>query len=540
MTTETPTIVGFLLFPGFPMSCLTSAIEPLRVANEIAGARVFDWHLVSEHGGKVTCSARVGFATDLALDGVDRPDLLLLFSGPDGQFATPASGNGRLRHLSRRGTAIGAISGGVFPLARAGLLHGYTASVHWCYRAAFEAEFPGIACSDEVLVIDRNRQTASGAAAAVDLMLHLIGERLGPAVATETACWFQHPMIRGPGVRQRVPTLRSDSTTDTVPDPVRRAIALLSEHIGDTISIAEVADRLHMSQRQLERRFKSTTGQSPSVYYRLLRMKAARQLVRHTARPILDIAQDVDCATSSQLARHYRAVYGMTPVEDQHASTGIRVTADAPPCAPAKAAGQAGQAPSPTGPEWRTAASAPTSEKRRFRLQPARFFQHVPRGAEAFQALRHTAIDRDDVDDGADFLDADPVVQRAPAMQFPFVHLAERADHGEIHHRPRLGVDRVVAPAKAPAPGGHRFLERPGEVVGGGEVLLHILRAHRGLPLLQPFQEQVFIEYAHLLSFPAGTQPGSATASRIHCCRCRIECSEFTPQAGSSTKGPGT
>ena len=221
MDSMTTTRIGFLLFPGFPMSCLTSAIEPLRVANEIAEARVFDWCLLADGGGKVTSSARVGFDTDAALDQTGALDLLFLLSGPDGQFSTPSSGRGRLRHMARHGTVIGAVSGGIFPLARAGLLSGFTASVHWCYRAAFEAEFPGIACTDEVIAIDRTRMTASGAAAAFDLMLHLIGERLGPEIATEVACWFQHPMIRGPGVRQRVRTIHADSTTDTVPDPVR-------------------------------------------------------------------------------------------------------------------------------------------------------------------------------------------------------------------------------------------------------------------------------------------------------------------------------
>ena len=39
--------IGFLIFPGFPMDCLTSMIEPLRAANEIVGYEVFRWSLVS-------------------------------------------------------------------------------------------------------------------------------------------------------------------------------------------------------------------------------------------------------------------------------------------------------------------------------------------------------------------------------------------------------------------------------------------------------------------------------------------------------------
>ena len=51
--------IGFLIFPGFPMACLTSMIEPLRAANEIAGKTAFGWNLVSEDGKRVQASANV-------------------------------------------------------------------------------------------------------------------------------------------------------------------------------------------------------------------------------------------------------------------------------------------------------------------------------------------------------------------------------------------------------------------------------------------------------------------------------------------------
>ncbi len=60
---------------------------------------------------------------------------------------------------------------------------------------------------------------------------------------------------------------------------------------------------------------------------------------------------------------------------------------------------------------------------------------------------------------------------------------------------------------------------------------ISIYRAERGLAMRQSLEEQVFIKCAHISSF---------TASSIQRCRCMMECSEFTPQEGSTTKGPGT
>ncbi|MDO7724078.1 MAG: AraC family transcriptional regulator, partial [Loktanella sp.] len=168
--------IGFLIFPGFPMACLTSMIEPLRAANEIAGKTAFGWTLVSEDGQRVQASANVWFDPDQDLKSCDGLDQLFLLSGPSSKFTNPTSSNGVLRKLSRHGVVMGAISGGVFPLARSGLLDGHTASVHWCYEAAFATEFPQLTATQDVIMLDRRRLTASGAAAAFDLSLNLISE----------------------------------------------------------------------------------------------------------------------------------------------------------------------------------------------------------------------------------------------------------------------------------------------------------------------------------------------------------------------------
>src|SRR5690606_1259145 len=101
------------------------------------------------------------------------------------------------------------------------------------------------------------------------------------------------------------------------------------------------------------------------------------------------------------------------------------------------------------------------------RSELARLLQHLAGDAEALQTHRHPAVDGNDVDRGADLLLRDAVVERAPAVRLPLVQAAERAQHGEVHQAARLRVDRIVGPAEAPAPGGYRLLERPGELVCG-------------------------------------------------------------------------
>ena len=111
------------------MACLTSAIEPLRAANEIIGHKAFSWKLVSENGGAVASSAEVVFDTNATLADVEGIDSLYILSSPDSRFAVENRANGQIRWLARHGMTLGGFSGGVFPLARSGRC--------WAINAAF-------------------------------------------------------------------------------------------------------------------------------------------------------------------------------------------------------------------------------------------------------------------------------------------------------------------------------------------------------------------------------------------------------------------
>ena len=99
------------------MACLTSMIEPLRVANEISGSNVFKWQLLSEDGLPVTASAAITFDVADALSIEPVPHYLVFLSPPKCKFKNTQS-LGRLRHLSRHGCVLCSVSGGVFPLAK--------------------------------------------------------------------------------------------------------------------------------------------------------------------------------------------------------------------------------------------------------------------------------------------------------------------------------------------------------------------------------------------------------------------------------------
>ncbi|MEO1108117.1 MAG: GlxA family transcriptional regulator [Pseudomonadota bacterium] len=320
--------VGFLLLPSFPMACLSSVIEPLRAANEIAQRKLFVWTLYSEDGASVDCSAGIQFQAGGALKDIESVDFLVVLSEPDGQFNAPNDVSAKLRYLSRHGTRLCAISGGVFPLAKSGVLDGQTCSVHWLYRTAFEHAFPQIEVSDDVIAVNQRSFTASGAAAAFGLTLHMIETTLGDAIMTEVACWFQHPAIRSPNIRQKTPTFQTDETADHLPTVVSHAVRLFSENLEFPLTTREIAQQVGVSARHLERSFRQAVGQSPGEYYRQLRLRAARQLVIYTQDSLTSIAQAVGYTNPTSMSRQYAEQFGASPRQDRQARNQFRHTRD--------------------------------------------------------------------------------------------------------------------------------------------------------------------------------------------------------------------
>jgi transcriptional regulator GlxA family with amidase domain len=313
-----------MMFPGFPMACLTQAIEPLRAANEISGRKEFTWSLVAETALPVRSSAAIGFEPDVTLQDLVAVDHLYLLSPPTAQFADPRRSPARLRWLDRTGVTLGAFSGGVFPLARAGLMEGRPCSVHWCYEAAFKADFPEIDAREVTILREGRRITASGAGAVFDLMLRLIEERLGRDCMTEVACWFQHPFVRDADASQKIPVARGGGTTDTLPAAIREAIRLFETHVEDPLRIPDVAAAVGLSGRHFERMFKRETGQSPLRYYHHLRLMKARQRVLYSNDSLREIAVSVGYMTSSPMVRHYTEIFGVSPRDERRLTHGFR------------------------------------------------------------------------------------------------------------------------------------------------------------------------------------------------------------------------
>jgi transcriptional regulator GlxA family with amidase domain len=303
--------VGFLLVPGFALMSYAAAVEPLRAANLISGKPLFRWWHAAPGGKPVMASNGLAIIPDAGV-GTDRDaDILFVCAG-----GNPATFNDRyvfawLRKLARRGVTIGGISGGPYILARAGLLDGRgVVTLHWEHQPAFSEAFPDITVASSLFEIDGNRITCSGGISALDMMVALIERDHGRQLAAAVGDWFLHTHIReGMGPQRMDLRLRLGIADEKLLRVLRR----MEGNIEAPQPRAELARIAGVSVRQLERLFRRHLGHGIHRQYSSMRLERARQLLRETTLPVLDVAIATGFSSSSQFARAYKRTFGEPP-----------------------------------------------------------------------------------------------------------------------------------------------------------------------------------------------------------------------------------
>lgn len=305
--------VDMLLFDNFSGHCLANTVEPLRAANTLAGRQIYTWRFLTLDGKPATSSAGMEVNPH---DQLARCQGDMLIAMPSYRYRSLATQSAKqfLRAAALRYNVMAGFDSGAWLLASAGLLDGRSATIHWEELAGFAEDFPEIDCQRLRHVQDGNRITCTGALAAFDLMLELIGQRHGQSLRLEVAALFMSPDVTEAHTGPSAGGLARSRS-------VARALALMQAHLETPLKIGEIARRLGRSHKDLEQRMKLQLGATPQAIYRRLRLIQARKLVLETDLTIAEIALRSGYEDSSAMTRAYRTEFGATP-RQMRSSTG--------------------------------------------------------------------------------------------------------------------------------------------------------------------------------------------------------------------------
>lgn len=314
-----PVSIGFLLIPNFSMLAFSSSIEPLRMANQLAGETLYSWHTIGADKSSVSASNGIEITPDKSIDEVVNLDAMFVCSGNQVQHHADAGVIAWLRAAAKKDMVLGAVCTGTYLLAKADALDGCRCTIHWENMASAREEFPQLVISPELFEIDNNRYTSAGGTAPLDMFMHEIRNAHGSDLASAITEQFMCDRIRDKHDRQRVPLTQRIGTHQP---KLAEAVALMEANIEEPMTLDELSYHVGLSRRQLERLFQRYLQCVPTRYYLELRLERARQLLLQTSMPIVDIALACGFISAPHFSKCYRDTFGLPPRDERRRAAG--------------------------------------------------------------------------------------------------------------------------------------------------------------------------------------------------------------------------
>jgi len=296
------------------MLAFSAMLDPLRMANWLTGEKLYEWTLISRDGGAVPAANGIEVQVHHSIASVQRlPTIITVASYDHLDLATPDI-LAFLRRWASFGSAVGALDNGTFILSKAGLLDGYRATAHWEMLDTYVEKNPRVSFTQDLFVIDRDRFTAAGGTSGLDLMLTFLRRQHGADLASKATDEFVYARVRSSEETQKM-DLR-DRLKGINPRLIR-AVDAMERNLEEPVSTVQIAKAAGFSSRELERQFRRWLKTTPGAYYRSIRLDRARQLLRQTELPVLDIGLRCGFSSAAHFSRAYSGRFGHPPVRER-------------------------------------------------------------------------------------------------------------------------------------------------------------------------------------------------------------------------------
>ncbi len=308
--------VGFVLLHRFTMMPFAAFVDCLRLAAD-EGDRSRQlrchWSFMTSAGNEALSSCGAAISPCVPFQPPAEFDYIVVIGGvQDERDRVDTTALAYLRQAADARIPLVGVCTGVFALIQAGLMTGRRCCVSWYHHHDMIQRFPTIEpVADRLFIDDGDRITCAGGAASADLAAYLVERHLGKAWAMKSL----HIMLLDEARVGRHPQPQPVVLGKVEDRVVRRAIALLEQHLGEAISMEALAERVGTSRRNLERRFRETLGVGPQKFARDLRLRYGLWLLHYTGKSITEIGERCGFADTAHFSRHFRSAFGIAPTE---------------------------------------------------------------------------------------------------------------------------------------------------------------------------------------------------------------------------------
>lgn len=317
--------IGFLVLTNFTMTPFAALIDVFRLAADDADKSRpirIRWTVIGNSLEPIRASNGIPIAPQATLGDPARFDYLIVCGGVlkrDGR-ADPIIEE-YVKMAVAAGVEIVGVCTAVFLIAQSGVLDDRQACLSWFHLSEFRALFPQVkADASKTFAIDDRIITCAGGTGAIDVGAFIVERHFGRPLARKALHILVHEAPRQIAPTQPLPDLRID-TSDAA---VRHALLLMEQSIDTPTSLSNLASRVGLSRRQLERRFQTAFGKGPAAMREHIRLNYANWLTRYSDHTLTEIAERCGFADSSHFAHRFRNLFGHSPSSVRNAAIAHR------------------------------------------------------------------------------------------------------------------------------------------------------------------------------------------------------------------------
>lgn len=210
------------------------------------------------------------------------------------------------------GAEVASLCVGAFLLASTGLLNGKKCSTHWAFYDQFREKFPDVEIVDGAIITEQNGIYSSGGANSFwNLLLYILEKYTSREVAIIASKYFAIDIDRD----SQSPFTMFHGQKDHRDAEIRKMQEYIESHFRHKITVDELADKVAISRRTFERRFKQATGNTVIRYLQRVKVEAAKRSFESSRKNISEVMYDVGYNDTKAFRSVFKRITGLTPIE---------------------------------------------------------------------------------------------------------------------------------------------------------------------------------------------------------------------------------
>lgn len=252
---------------------------------------------------------------EVLLTEVSRTDLIIIPAMHGDQKSAIAHNKAFIPWIIQQysnGAELASFCIGAFFLAATGLLNGRQCATHWMHAHEFRNLYPEVLLvDDKIMTEEHGIYTSGGAYSYLNLLLYLIEKHAGRELAIMTSKTFMIDIDResqSPFIMFRGQKAHEDHA-------VRKAQEFIEHHYQDKITVDQLASRLAVGRRSLERRFKKATSNTVTEYIQRVKIEAAKKSFEVSRKNINEVMYEVGYSDTKAFRTVFKKITNLSPIE---------------------------------------------------------------------------------------------------------------------------------------------------------------------------------------------------------------------------------